>query len=83
MDYGDPECCSCLYIVARDHLNEYRCTECDAVIAPEAVPRAIIEMESTSETCPHCGHVNAIEGFSKVTAYTCRHCERGVDVHGN
>ena len=80
MDCGDPQCCGCLYIIALDEGNEYRCNECDAVIATEVVQRAIIEMESTSETCPHCGKVNKIDGFSKIEAFTCRYCGRGVVV---
>ena len=35
-------------------------------------------MESTEATCPHCGRVNQISGFSEVDAFVCRFCERGV-----
>jgi transposase-like protein len=77
-DFG-ADCCGCLYIVAGDQ-PEYRCNECGAVIPPEDVHRVVMEMPSAKETCPHCGTVNQIEGFSEVFAFVCRHCGRGVNI---
>jgi hypothetical protein len=37
-------------------------------------------MESCEAACSHCGKVNHIGGFSKVEAFICRHCGRGVSV---
>ena len=54
------------------------CNECGATVSKEDVARLVLEMESTDETCPHCGKLNHIEGFSQVLAFVCRHCAQGV-----
>jgi phage FluMu protein Com len=35
-------------------------------------------MESCEATCPKCGQVNHITGFSEVTAFRCQFCGEGV-----
>lgn len=71
------ECCGCLVEIVGE-TTEYRCNECGAVIQPDEVQRVVMEMPSVEETCPHCGKVNRIEGFSQVFAFVCRHCGQGV-----
>jgi hypothetical protein len=60
--------------------KEYRCNECEALIPPDDVHRAVFEMESTAATRPHCGKRNEIYGFSEVYAFVCQQCGRGTDV---
>ncbi len=67
------DCCGCLVEVVGD-TTEYRCNECGAIIPPEDVQRIVMEMESVEVSCPHCGKVNHIEGFSEVYAFVCRYC---------
>ena len=33
-----------------------------------------LTLDHCSETCPHCGKVNVIRGFSQLMAYTCQDC---------
>jgi phage FluMu protein Com len=75
-DFG-ADCCGCLVEIIGE-TTEYRCNECDAVIAPEEVQRIAMEMPSIQKTCPHCGKVNEIAGFSEVFAFRCRFCSEGV-----
>jgi phage FluMu protein Com len=71
------DCCGCLVeIVGVD--TQFRCNECDAVIVPEDVQRAVMEIGSTEATCPHCGEVNQISGFASVNAFVCVRCRCGV-----
>ena len=73
------DCCGCLVEIVGG-TTEYRCNECDAVIPSEDVQRVVMEMPSAEETCPHCGKVNHINGFSQVFAFVCRFCGEGVSV---
>jgi phage FluMu protein Com len=73
------DCCGCLYIIMGEE-PEYRCNECNAVIPREDVQRIVLQMASCEATCPHCGRVNEISGFSEVSAFVCRFCGTGVDV---
>jgi predicted RNA-binding Zn-ribbon protein involved in translation (DUF1610 family) len=75
-DFG-VDCCGCLIEVVGEQ-SEFLCNECGGVIPPADVHRAVMEMESTEATCPHCGWVNHIDGFSEVHAFTCRYCGEGV-----
>ena len=38
------------------------------------------EMPAVEETCPHCGKLNEITGFTEVYTFVCRHCGRGVSL---
>jgi len=73
------DCCGCLVEIVAD-VREFRCNECGAVVPVDDVQRAVMQMESCDATCPHCGKVNEISGFSEVSAFVCRYCERGVSV---
>lgn len=75
-DFG-ADCCGCLVEIVGEKA-EFVCNECGAIVPPEDVHRAVIEMESTDATCPHCGRVNEISGFSEVSAFICRYCGEGV-----
>jgi DNA-directed RNA polymerase subunit RPC12/RpoP len=77
----DPECCGCLCEVAAD-TTSFVCNECGAVVSKEEAARIVTEMESTDVTCPHCGRINQIDGFSKVFAFVCRYCKAGVALEG-
>jgi uncharacterized protein (DUF983 family) len=80
-DFGDPECCGCLYGIVGDGEAEIVCNECGLVIrtVPAAdLQRTLDEMELTlsvcSELCPKCGKVNLFPGFSRMVLYTCKEC---------
>jgi hypothetical protein len=72
------DCCGCLYEVIEESGPKFVCNECGAVVSKEDVARIVMEMDSTGETCPHCGRLNRIEGFSRIYAFTCQYCGRGV-----
>jgi predicted RNA-binding Zn-ribbon protein involved in translation (DUF1610 family) len=74
----DPECCGCLFEIVDNQGSHFVCNECGAVLTKEQVAPLILEMESCEATCPHCGKVNHIEGFSEVFAFRCRFCDEGV-----
>lgn len=81
------DCCGCLvetmivpYRGARiEPERRFHCNECGAAVPVEDVQRAVLAMEATDVTCPHCSQVNRIEGFSDVFAFRCRHCGEGVE----
>jgi predicted RNA-binding Zn-ribbon protein involved in translation (DUF1610 family) len=77
-DFGAADCCGCLVEIVEESGTKFVCNECGAVIPPEDVQRVVMTMESVEATCPHCGRVNQISGFSEVLAFTCRYCGRGV-----
>ena len=64
-------------IMGADGLH-FECNECGAVLTKEQVAPIILAMESCEATCPHCGKVNRIDGFSEVFAFRCRFCGEGV-----
>jgi hypothetical protein len=84
-DFGDPECCGCLLGMFRGDQAEIRCNECDAIIRTVPAPdleRTLTEMELNgdiaSAICPHCGAVHLAPGFSRLIAFLCDKCGRGV-----
>jgi|SRR5216684_5209328 len=86
--WGDRECCGCLVVVKRGELSELVCNECSAVV--RTVPTSylsslVAEMELAGglaqEVCPHCRSVNLFPGFSKMKAYMCKGCGKGVDLN--
>jgi hypothetical protein len=52
----------------------------EAIISKEGLARIVMTMESCDTTCPHCGRVNQISGFSQVFSFVCRYCREGVTV---
>jgi predicted RNA-binding Zn-ribbon protein involved in translation (DUF1610 family) len=58
--------------------THFVCNECGAMVPKEEVARLLLEMESCETTCPHCGRVNKINGFSEVFAFRCRFCGEAV-----
>lgn len=84
-DFGEPECCGLLFGIVEGELGLVGCNDCDAVV--RVVPAVELQatltqmelsLDTCSEMCPHCGHVNLIVGFSKMLAYTCRECGEAV-----
>jgi hypothetical protein len=71
------DCCGCLHDIVGEQ-SQFVCNECGAVVPVADVQGAVMEMESCEATCPHCGRINHIDGFSKIEAFVCRHCGRGV-----
>ena len=76
----DPECCGCICEVMEEDGPRFVCNECGATVPKEDVARIVLEMEFCEATCPHCGKVNHIDGFSEVFAFRCRFCGEGVGV---
>jgi hypothetical protein len=84
-EFGDEDCCGCFIGVVKGDLATIECNECLAVIKTVPVSdlrRTFDEMELTldvaSEICPKCGAANLFPRFSKILAYTCRECGKGV-----
>ena len=73
----DPDCCGCLCEVVED-TTYFLCNECGARVSKEEVAPVILSMESTAVTCPHCGKLDQISGFSEVYAFVCQYCGRSV-----
>jgi len=38
----------------------------------------LLELESASAICPHCGEENTFPGFTEVSAYVCVECGKAV-----
>ena len=73
------DCCGCLEEVVGEG-REFICNECRTTVPVADVQRAVMEMESADATCPHCGRLNHIDGFSRIDAFVCRYCGRGGSV---
>jgi hypothetical protein len=61
-DFGDPDCCGCLFGVVQGDLAVIVCNECRVVVrtfAPADLQRTLDEMELegdvASAVCPYCG----------------------------
>ena len=88
-EFGDAKCSGLLLPVERGEIAYITCTECGrilrAVLVSE-VTRVLNEMQLTldvvTEKCSHCGSVNLIPGFSRLSMFTCRSCGRAVRVPG-
>jgi hypothetical protein len=85
-DY-DPECCGCIFPVARGEMADLVCNECGAVVntvpaveAEQILLRMAMSGGICSEICPRCAEVNTFPGFTSMETYTCRHCGKGVGV---
>jgi hypothetical protein len=72
-------CCGCL-VETIDPERRFHCAECGAAVPVEDVQRVLLDMKFTEATCPVCGKVNCIGGFSKVDAFVCEYCGAGVGV---
>jgi hypothetical protein len=89
-DFGDPDCCGCVFGVVRGDQADIRCNECDALICTVPAPdleRTLTEMELNGEIasaiCPHCGAAHLAPGFSRLIAFVCMDCGRGVRITGD
>jgi hypothetical protein len=76
----DPDCCGYLCQVVENDRAYFVCNECSAVASKDDAARLRFEQETVEETCPHCGKLNRIEGFSEVFAFCSRFCGQGVEV---
>ena len=86
-DVGVEGCCGCLCPVERGDEADLVCNECGAII--QIVPIAQVEptllrmamsQDFCSATCPHCGALNTVPGFTSIMAYICKECGEGVSV---
>ena len=73
----NPECCGRLMEVMGEGGIHFRCNERGAVLSKEELAPLILAIESCEATCPPCGRVNHIDGFSGVFAFRCRFCGEG------
>ena len=76
-DFGR-DCCGCICEVMEKDGPRFVCNECGVSVSKDDVARLVLEMESCEATCPHCGKVNRIDGFSEVFAFVCRYCGQSV-----
>jgi hypothetical protein len=83
--FGDPDCCGCLNGVINGESADIVCNECGLTIqtVPAAdLQRTLAEMELrldvAGEICPHCKAVNLFPGFSRMLAFICKECGKGV-----
>jgi hypothetical protein len=83
--FGDLECCGCLCGIVAGDRAAIVCNECNVVVRrvpTGALEKTFTEMELSvevaTEKCPYCGSVNILPGFSKVSAFTCRTCQKAV-----
>jgi hypothetical protein len=88
-DFGDHDCCGCLFGLVRGDKAEIRCNECGALICTVATPdlqRTLTEMELSGDVasaiCPHCGSVHLAPGFSQLIGFVCDGCGKAVLVTG-
>lgn len=72
-------------VVERGDLANLVCNECAAVVrtvARKELDLVLAEMSLADgfvpEICPYCGSVNLFAGFTKMEAYVCRQCGKGV-----
>ena len=70
-------CCGHLFAIAAD-LEQYRCSQCSAVVPYQAVRRAVTNITRSEDTCPHCAYRNVIQGFATIDEYACVKCHRSV-----
>ena len=64
-EFFGADCCGCLVEEILDDGPKFTCNECGEPVPVQDVQRVVLEMESTEATCPHCGHVNQIDGFPR------------------
>jgi hypothetical protein len=83
--FGSPDCCGCPNGVTRRDEADLVCNECWAIVRTVAageLERTIHEMELSLEVatakCPHCAAVHVQSGFSKLLAFVCAQCGRGM-----
>jgi hypothetical protein len=84
-DFGDHDCCGCLFGFVRGEEAEIRYNECNALIRTvlaQDLQRTLTEMELkgdvASAICPHCGAVYLAPGFSRLIAFVCDGCGKAV-----
>ena len=83
-DFGNPDCCGCIFPLNRGEEADIACNECVAIVRTvlSADLRATLdEMESqlvvASTICQYCGAVNLFPGFSRMMAFVCHECGQG------
>jgi hypothetical protein len=86
-NFGDPECCGCLFGVVQGDLAEIVCNECLVVVRRVPVSdlrRTLDEMELAGDVasalCPHCGATHLVPGFSTLMAFVCDYCGKAVQL---
>ena len=86
-DFGKPDCCGCLYPIARGGQADIVCNECGTVVrtvATDDLTHTLDGMELAGDVatalCPHCGAVHLAPGFSRVIAFVCAECGHSVCV---
>jgi hypothetical protein len=84
-DYGDPECPGLLLQEERGNETDIRCNECGFILKTVTTADTRYTMDElelagdvASEKWPHCGSGNLFPGFSRMLAFTCRNCGKGV-----
>src|SRR5260370_40798094 len=78
------DCCGCI-VAAVDGSNVVlQCNECGAVVGVIQIDilKGLLGLDCATDACPHCGEVNTFPGFERMSAYTCKHCGKGVKVEG-
>ncbi len=88
-DFGDLDCCGCLFGVVQRDLAEIVCNECRLVVrlVPASdLQRTLDEMELAgdvaSAVCPYFGVAHLAPGFSILMAFVCDNCGKVVKFVG-
>jgi len=86
-NFGDPDCCGCLFGVSQGDLAEIVCNECQVVVCTipaSDLQRRLDEMElegdGASAMCPHCRATHLAPGFSMLMAFICENCGNAVQL---
>jgi hypothetical protein len=86
-DFGDEQCCGCLYGVIDGEQGNIICNECSASV--RTVPAAELEktltemdlgLDLATVVCRHCRSVNLFPGFSQMHAFVCQQCGKPVSL---
>lgn len=83
--FGDAKCSGCLCGVIENDQAEIFCNECEDVIrtVPASELRNTLDqmelaLDVATALCPHCRAVNLFPGFTRIEAFVCRECGKGV-----
>ena len=83
-DFGNPDCCGCIFAVNRGEEADIACDECGAIIRTvlpadlrqkldEMKSQLVLPVGSANTACT----VNLFPGFSRMLGFICHECGKG------